>query len=200
MRCSKYKEDWKALKNVRGDATITIDEEDMSLLVDESKGPKSDDWILDSGCSHHICSRREWFWSYERVEGKSITVPNGEEVKVEGVDVVKIHLQNDQVATLAEVRHIPGLRKNLFSLGRLVKLRYEVHMRNEILMVTSDYVVIMVGRLNEQNLFVLEDEGVLTQGEACGSTNTMSLRGGLLEASSKCCGLKGITCTEEIAE
>lgn len=49
-KCSKYKEDLMALKDGRNRAaaSIAIEEEtDVSLMVEESKGPK-EDWIFDS--------------------------------------------------------------------------------------------------------------------------------------------------------
>lgn len=59
---------------------LLMEADDDVLLVQEDKGS------LDSGCSHHICARREWFSSYEECEGKMVALPNGERVKVAGYD------------------------------------------------------------------------------------------------------------------
>jgi len=36
----------------------------------------TDVWVLDSGASYHICPRREWFSTYEQLEGGNIAMGN----------------------------------------------------------------------------------------------------------------------------
>ena len=93
--------------------------------------------MLDSGCSHHICGRREWFSSYKKCEGKIVTLPNGKTVKVAGIGEVTMKRHNGRVQKLTQVRYIPELNRNLISLGKLVDLGYTVMMKNSMLKVTK---------------------------------------------------------------
>ncbi|XP_056690200.1 uncharacterized protein [Spinacia oleracea] len=139
---------------VRGAATIAIDE-DVALMVEESKGPK-EGWILDSGCSQHICCRKERFTSYKQSDGLCVTLPNGEEAKVEGIGEVEIKTHDRKTRKLREVRYISRLDRNLISLGRLDDLGYAIHIERGRLEVTKAKSVILRGRHNKQNLFILE--------------------------------------------
>ncbi|KAJ4703754.1 Retrovirus-related Pol polyprotein from transposon TNT 1-94 [Melia azedarach] len=53
----------------------TNSEEDIALVADEHTD-HNDVWILDSGASYHICPRREWFTTYEQVDGGNISMAN----------------------------------------------------------------------------------------------------------------------------
>ena len=61
----------------------TNSEEDIALVADEHTH-HSDVWVLDSGASYHICPRREWFTTYEQVDGGSILMANSSFCKVVG--------------------------------------------------------------------------------------------------------------------
>ncbi|KAL8113644.1 hypothetical protein AgCh_020822 [Apium graveolens] len=77
-------EDLRELKKNRGGSVLLVETDEDVLLVQEEKGSK-EEWVLDSGCSHQICGRREWFSSYKKCEGKIVTLPNGKTVKVAGI-------------------------------------------------------------------------------------------------------------------
>ncbi|GFY88791.1 hypothetical protein Acr_06g0007310 [Actinidia rufa] len=55
----------KSTANVAQNAS---DEEDSAFSVSSSDNP-SDRWILDSGCSYHMCPNRHWFSSLEELDG-----------------------------------------------------------------------------------------------------------------------------------
>ncbi|KAL8157165.1 hypothetical protein AgCh_002031 [Apium graveolens] len=119
------REDLRELKKNRGGSSVSLVEADEDiLLVQEGKGSK-EEWMLDSGCSHHICGRREWFSSYKKCEG-----PNGKPVKVYGIGEVTMKHHNGRVQKLTQVRYIPELNRNLILLGKLADLGYTVMMKN----------------------------------------------------------------------
>ncbi|XP_069151791.1 uncharacterized protein [Solanum lycopersicum] len=96
----------------------TNSKEDISLVADEHTH-HSDVWVLDSGASYHICPRREWFTTYEQVDGGSISMANSSVCKVVGTGSIKIRTHDGSFCTLNEVRHIPLMTKNLISLSLL---------------------------------------------------------------------------------
>ena len=159
--CPKAKEDLKELKKIREKGNVSLVEAvDDALLVQEDKG-SNEERVLDSGCSHHICARREWFSSYKECEGKTVALPNGERVKIAGTG----ELHNDRVRKLAQVRYVPKLNRNLISLGKLVDMGYTVMMKNGCLEVTKQDLTVLKGRKDKRNLFLLEGE-VHVRGEA----------------------------------
>ncbi|KAJ4728619.1 Retrovirus-related Pol polyprotein from transposon TNT 1-94 [Melia azedarach] len=96
----------------------TNSEEDIALVADEHTH-HNDVWILDSGASYHIYSRREWFTTYEQVDGGNISMANSFVCKAVRIGSVKIRTHDGKFCTLNDVRHIPLMTKNLISLSML---------------------------------------------------------------------------------
>ncbi|KAJ4726034.1 Retrovirus-related Pol polyprotein from transposon TNT 1-94 [Melia azedarach] len=96
----------------------TNSEEDIALVVDEHTD-HNDVWILDSGASYHICPRREWFTTYEQVDGGNISMANSSVCKAVGIGSIKIRTHDGKFCTLNDVRHVPLMTKNLISLSML---------------------------------------------------------------------------------
>ncbi|KAJ4718340.1 Retrovirus-related Pol polyprotein from transposon TNT 1-94 [Melia azedarach] len=103
-----------------GTATVadTNSEEDIALVADEHTD-HNDVWILDSGASYHICPRREWFTTYEQVDGGNISMANSSICKAVGTGSIKIRTHDGKFCTLNNVRHVPLMTKNLISLSML---------------------------------------------------------------------------------
>ena len=76
-----------------------------------------DEWILDSGCSYHMCLNRNWFTTYREINGGSVLMDNNVACKTGVIGIVKIKMHDGIVRTFAEVRHVPDLKKNLIYLG-----------------------------------------------------------------------------------
>ena len=77
-----------------------------------------ENWILDSGCSYHMCPHRDWFHSYVRESGV-VLMGNSDPCKIFGVGSIRIKMHDGVVRTLTNVRHVPDLKQNLISLGTL---------------------------------------------------------------------------------
>ena len=93
---------------------------DDFLLVSTSDNSKlTSEWILDSGCSFHMCPNREWFSTYSSVEGGVVHMGNDSSSKIIGIGTVKIRIHDGTIRTLSDVRYVPDLRKNLISLSIL---------------------------------------------------------------------------------
>ncbi|KAI4352308.1 hypothetical protein L6164_006572 [Bauhinia variegata] len=45
----------------------SISEEELVLSMVDSQ-VQLDQWVIDSGCSYHMCPNKEWFESYEETE------------------------------------------------------------------------------------------------------------------------------------
>jgi len=64
-------------------------------------------WLLDSGASHHMCSHRNWFTSYEDVNGSSVFMGNNVSCQTVGMGNIRIKMYGNTLRTLTSVRHVP---------------------------------------------------------------------------------------------
>lgn len=77
------------------------------------------DWVLDSGCSAHMCADRKSFTEYQACDEGSARMANGTASKIVGKGAVQFRMSDGRRVKLTDVRHVPGLRKNVISLGVL---------------------------------------------------------------------------------
>jgi hypothetical protein len=64
-------------------------EEDIALVAD-GHTHYTDVWVLDSGASYHICPMREWFSTYEQLDGGNIAMANSSACKVVGMGLIGV--------------------------------------------------------------------------------------------------------------
>ena len=85
-----------------------------------------DMWVLDSGCTSHMTSRREWFCSFHE-DGPTTTILLGDDHSVEsqGQGSIKMKCYDGSIKVLNNVKYVPNLRRNLISTGTLDKLGYK---------------------------------------------------------------------------
>ena len=79
----------------------------------------NEEWLLDSGASHHICPHKYWFASYQTVNDGIVLLGDNHSCKTVGVGSVKIKMFDGVIRTLTYFRHVLELKKNLISLGVL---------------------------------------------------------------------------------
>lgn len=127
--CTNKRVGWKKNnKNNKNNGRVQVKQE----VSYASEGGESDEcytissdeesfgkWILDSGCSYHMCPNREWFTTYRSTDGGTVLMGNNHSCKTEGLGSVRIKMHDGVVRTLMDVRHVPELRKNLISVGAL---------------------------------------------------------------------------------
>lgn len=95
------------------------DNDELALAVFDATDAGKSDWVLDSGCSYHICRDRSQFWEYEACDGGLVRMANGSANRVVGKGTVKFRVPSGKTVKVAGVRHVPGVKKNLISLGML---------------------------------------------------------------------------------
>ena len=86
-------------------AEDTTIEGDTVLTVSGSCSGNS--WILDSGCSYHMSPNRDWFSTYQSIDGGVVLMGNDVSCKVVGIGTVRIKMHDGLVRTLTDVRHVP---------------------------------------------------------------------------------------------
>ena len=100
-------------------------------------------WLLNSRASHHMCPHRNWFTSYEDVNGSSVFMGNNVSCQTVEMGNIRIKMYDNKVRTLTSVRHVPDLKKILIFLGVLDSDGYKFTGQNGVLKVFKGALVVM---------------------------------------------------------
>ena len=107
-----------------------------------------------------MCRHREWFSSFEKLDGGVIHMGNDSSCKTVGMGSIRLRNHDGSTRVLTDVRYVPSLRKNLISLGTLDAKGFTVSMRDGILKVTSGALVVMKGT-RKNNLYYFQGNTVI---------------------------------------
>jgi len=131
-----------------------------------------DEWILDSTASFHICINRDWFITYDSVNGGSVKMGDDSPCQIIGIGSVQMEMHDGIIRTLTDVRHIPDMRKNLISLSTLDGKGYKYSGGYGVLKVSKGSLIIMKGDLKYANLYRLR--GTTITSDAAVISNSLS--------------------------
>ncbi|GLJ48423.1 hypothetical protein SUGI_1022100 [Cryptomeria japonica] len=90
-----------------------------------------------------MCSHRNWFSSYQSIDGGVVLMGNTASCKTIGIGSIKIKMFDGVVKMLVEVRHILELKNNLVSLRFLDSSGYNFSCQGGVLRVSNGSLVIM---------------------------------------------------------
>ncbi|KAL4304503.1 hypothetical protein GQ457_10G014750 [Hibiscus cannabinus] len=162
---------WKNQTKEKDDATaktvnlVQNDNSDCSDgdMLSVSTTQLMDAWILDSGCSYHITSNREWFSTYMHVNCGSVYLGDDSCCNIVGIGEVRIRMYDGTIRTLCDVRHIPDLKKNLISLGTLHKNGFipKADEDRETIKIVKGALVVMKGKITVGNIYKLSGSTVV---------------------------------------
>ena len=76
-------------------------------------------WVVDSGASIHATSRKDLFSSYTSGDYDNVKIRNRGMSKAIGIGDVRLETKNSTILILKNVKHIPDIRLNLISVGKL---------------------------------------------------------------------------------
>ncbi|KAK1668096.1 hypothetical protein QYE76_056255 [Lolium multiflorum] len=143
-----------------GDGKAAIVSSDNSdgdyLVVFAGCVSSNDEWILDSACSFHICCNKDWFSSYEFVQSEDVVrMGDNNPREITGIGSVQIKMHDGMTRLSTDVRHIPGMARNLISLSTLDVDGYKHSGSHGVLKVSKGYLVHMIGDMNSAKLYVL---------------------------------------------
>ncbi|GFY90822.1 hypothetical protein Acr_07g0010190 [Actinidia rufa] len=98
---------------------VVADDGDCLTVSKGINTSSHDEWILDSGYTMHVCSKKEFSDTFQERDGGSLFLGDGTPCKIQGVGNVKIKMFDGAVRTLGGVVYIPKLRRNLISLSQM---------------------------------------------------------------------------------
>ncbi|KAK8918612.1 hypothetical protein KSP39_PZI021035 [Platanthera zijinensis] len=126
-------------------AVASEDENDADVLHVSPSLETTGSWIMDIGCSYHMCPNIEWFSNFRQCESGRVFMGNDSECEVLGVGNIRIKMFDGVVRILTNVRYVPNLRKSLISLGTLEAAGYSYTGNDGYLKVKRGVQIVMKG-------------------------------------------------------
>ncbi|XP_023006021.1 uncharacterized protein LOC111498899 [Cucurbita maxima] len=83
-----------------------------------NKANREDMWFLDSGCSNHMCGKKEYFSDFDGSFRDSMKLGNNSSMVVTEKGNVRLQV-NGIIMIITGVFYVPDLRNNLLSIGKL---------------------------------------------------------------------------------
>jgi hypothetical protein len=166
------KKDWWKRKesedNSTKEANLVVTNSGMTdqVLSVSSNLQYQEEWKLDSGASHHMCSHRNWFISYQSVDEGVVFMGNGIPCKIVGVGSIRIRMFGGIVRELTNVRYVPELKSNLISLGVLDSCGYKYTGQGGALTLSKGSLVVMK-ETKVDKLYKLEESTKVTDVSSC---------------------------------
>ena len=87
------------------------------FLVNGSGGDKIDGWYLDTGATHHMTGRREFYSELDSDVRGSVKFGDASAVEIKGVGSVVFIAKTGEHRLLTGVYYIPALRNSIIGLG-----------------------------------------------------------------------------------
>ena len=97
---------------------ITKDVSDIDLITVISKvnlvGSNPKEWWIDSGATHHVCSDKKTFSTFDPIEtGEKVFIGNSTTSTIKGQGKVVLKMTYGKEVTLTNVLYVPEIHKNL---------------------------------------------------------------------------------------
>ncbi|KAE8715229.1 hypothetical protein F3Y22_tig00110186pilonHSYRG00194 [Hibiscus syriacus] len=187
-----FKRDCRApKKNTGAQESANMTEETGDAMILSVNSP-IESWILDSGASFHSTPCREIMENYVSGDFGKVHLADDETLKIVGKGDIRLKLPNQTTWKLTGVRHIPGLKRNLISVGQLDGEGYSTTFSGCEWKITKGALVIARGK-KTGTLYVTSNlENIIAVADADGKSNLWHQRlGHMSEKGMKILLLKG---------
>jgi len=120
-----------------------------------------DVWLADSGASDHMTSREEWFTKLQPVgdREKPVTLGNNKVIFAKGKGEIQFEARvGDKITkhTMTDVLYVPGISRNLFSLGAATTKEAEYSGKQDVLKIYSKGNLTILGKRFNHGLYSLD--------------------------------------------
>ncbi|KAM2004372.1 hypothetical protein ACFX15_027830 [Malus domestica] len=177
--CPKLKNKEKEKAGSEANIAKSGDDDFEFALASSYADGHSNEWILDSGCTYHMCPIREWFSNFKELDGGVVLMGNNNACKTQGIGKICLKMHDGTVRELSDVRYVPDMKKNLISLGALESKGLKITMEGGVLKAVYGALVVMKGT-RRNNLYFLQGSTVIggaavTEAADADSTDTTRL-------------------------
>lgn len=107
-----------------GEAAVVIEDLKTGNALNVSVDNSNEEWVIDSGCTHHMTCRRDWFVEFYEKGSSKILLGDYHAVETLGIGTIRVNTHGGSVKVMKNVRYVPTLRRNLISTGTLDKLGF----------------------------------------------------------------------------
>ncbi|KAE8735455.1 hypothetical protein F3Y22_tig00000340pilonHSYRG00428 [Hibiscus syriacus] len=166
-----FKRDCRAPKKNTGaqeSANMTDETGDAMIL---SVNSPIESWILDSGASFHSTPCQEIMENYVSSDFGKVHLADDETLKIVGKGDIRLKLPNQTTWKLTGVRHIPGLKRNLISVGQLDGEGYSTTFSGCEWKITKGALVIARGKKTDTLYVTSNLENIITVADVDGKSN-----------------------------
>jgi hypothetical protein len=115
-------------------------------------------WILDSGASSHMCSRKDILSNFSVRGGQFVTISDGSQIAIEGFGTLTFDVFGDDNQkykfVLEDVAYVPKLKVNLISIWKLTSLEIKVMFTEQNCKIIHSKGSISIGTM-ENSLYVM---------------------------------------------
>lgn len=108
---------WETFSDLPSDEIIW---EALELLaVTKAEG---NNWIIDSGASKHFSGDYSTFSNVDRSQSSSVAFASGQSHVIAGQNTIDLSLPNGEIKSLKDIRYVPGLHRNILSVGQITDM------------------------------------------------------------------------------
>ena len=100
---------------------------------------------MDLGYTYHICPHKEWFFKFEEVDGGVVYMGSGDASYITWMGLIRLRNHDGSIRVLTNVWYVSKLKKNIISLGALETKDLGVIIRDGVLNVISNALLVMKG-------------------------------------------------------
>ncbi|UYV84151.1 hypothetical protein LAZ67_X001338, partial [Cordylochernes scorpioides] len=124
-------------------------------------------WVIDSGATHHVCNKREWFTNFQGITSDPILTASGT-TRAEGCGDIKFKAyvgKHHVDLKLCNVLYVPNVRRNLLSVSSMENKGKIVNFANRRAQVFDSENRIVAIAHDENGLYVMKGRVILPNAE-----------------------------------
>ncbi|GAU45892.1 hypothetical protein TSUD_24940 [Trifolium subterraneum] len=102
----------------------------LMMPITEDEFGKQEGWYLDTCCSNHMTSNKEWLVNYDSLKKSTIRFADSRTVKSEGIGDMLIKGKDGNQVLITGVMYVPNVPSNILSIEQLVEKGFTVSLGN----------------------------------------------------------------------
>lgn len=137
----------------------------LAMVSTQSKVFDATKWIIDSGCTEHVCWQIECFTNYEKLqESVTFELGDGRKVSAEGSGQIKIRSHVDgKEHYFQNVMFVPEMKANLFSVKSVAEKGFRQTIVGDKWLFKKNGKLIIEGQ-RENDMYILDIDVLYNQG------------------------------------
>lgn len=88
---------------------------------------------MDTGYSNHLSGNKKWLVDFESGKRTKIRCVDDKYLNVEGMENVRVVLNNGKSALIQNVWYVPNMKSNMMSVGKLIEKGISITMKENLL-------------------------------------------------------------------